>query len=114
MTYAEQQGSTSFNWNKFLNKKKHTEDEIVHAYTLSRNWITCACGNQCSSIPRNSDGSPVDLKLSSLGLLFTNTIKEMMFSEFYKEEKVKAKKILEDIEERTAFLLSFKNTIKRG
>ena len=47
-TYSESKDKKFFDWNKFLNKKKYTLEQLGDARNLSESWVTCACGNQCS------------------------------------------------------------------
>lgn len=71
---------TAVNWPKVLRrvgeigkKKVKTEKEkdfLTIATRLSGHWVTCACGNQCSIIPRDASGEPYDSKLNILGLEF--------------------------------------------
>ena len=100
MTYTEQKGYKPFNWNEFLNKKDITNDEWYDARKLSRYWITCACGTQCSIIPRNEkyNGRPMDTKLRKLGHEFCSAI--------YTKNKELAKEILAKIEKRSAKLIA--------
>lgn len=44
-------------------------------------WTTCACGNVTDDIPRCTDGSPEDAKLSHLGIQFVNAVMEDAFAE---------------------------------
>lgn len=71
---------TAVNWPKVLRrvgeigkKKVKTEKETAFlslATRLSGHWVTCACGNQCSIIPRDASGEPYNDKLNVLGLEF--------------------------------------------
>jgi hypothetical protein len=88
-TYCEQKRPQTgyINWYEVLDnlielKRKPTTPGIFYGYinahqracTLSQNWVTCACGNQCSEIPRKSTGVPEDISLSMLGVQFNNHI----------------------------------------
>lgn len=97
ITYAESKGHEPFNWNEFLNKENITEEEWTNAYLLSKEWVTCACGNQCDVIPRNDDGTPKDWRLTSLGCLFFRFIKLKRADD--------AKQILKAIEKRSTYLI---------
>lgn len=66
-TYSEDQGKPSFDWNKFLNKRKINDVDWDIAQGRAKSWVTCACGNQCDIIPRNSKGIPEDEVLAKLG-----------------------------------------------
>jgi hypothetical protein len=75
-TFAETQGKENFNWFKFLNQKEISEKDWFDAELLSKDWITCACGNQCSLIPRSGYlNHPWDDELRSLGFLFNLQIR---------------------------------------
>lgn len=82
------------NWEVELN-----ENDIFwpHLVNESKEWVTCACGNQCVIIPRNDSGSPVDRKLFDLGVRFHRSV--------VRRDKKSALKILNKIEERSAYLI---------
>lgn len=96
-TYSEFKGEKPFDWNEFLNKKEKSIEEILKANKLARNWVTCACGNQCSIIPRDKLGRPMDNSLSQYGTSFAYSITYRNWHS--------AKYILKKIEERSAFLI---------
>ena len=99
MTYTESKKQTPFDWNAFLNKKTRTEEEWVEAAILADDWVTCACGNLCDSIPRLSfSGCPVDNTLRNFGSDFYDwiTLKDLK----------NAKITLDKIEVRSAQLIS--------
>ena len=83
ISQAEKKGKTVFDWNAFFAKTNFTIDEIANASSLAGDWITCACGQQCSVIPRGGpDGSdsssePMDPELSELGMKFYKSITRM-------------------------------------
>lgn len=124
-TYAEKNNRKSTNWLKFLNKKceKMTENQVTAKSNLSGDWVTCACGNQCAIIPRDSYGVPIDKKLRNLGGAFHDSgiakmedyIKDALntdykddIKKYYKlanKSREKALKILFKIEERSAELI---------
>jgi hypothetical protein len=66
-TYAQTEGQKSFDWNKFLNRENISDSEWFEAAARASSWITCACGNQCSVIPRETNGIPKDKALLALG-----------------------------------------------
>jgi hypothetical protein len=67
-TYNDQQIRTPFfDWNIFLNKKNITSAQFIDAKNKSSKWVTCACGNQCASIPRDLYGEPKDQLLRGYG-----------------------------------------------
>lgn len=107
-TYMEEQKGESFDWNKFLKnairrKTRIEQDVLDEVIARSQNWVTCACGNQCSVIPRFKDDdwededSPVDDELRELGVEFFECIE--------REAWVSAKNVLKEIEARSAFLI---------
>jgi hypothetical protein len=97
-TFAEVRYEAPFDWNAFLAQPEHTEAEWSHAFRLAGDWVTCACGNQCAVLPREDDGEPLDTVLSDLGQDFYMSIAW--------EDAEGAKRILADIELRTAYLLA--------
>lgn len=73
-TYTEVQGAQLFDWHAFLAKPTHHDDEWHLATNLAGEWVTCACGNQCSAIPRELCGAPQDEQLYELGCAFARQI----------------------------------------
>lgn len=101
-TYAESKKRPPFDWNRFLKnairRKTDLPDEVFHEVcTLSADWVTCACGNQCEVIPRNSIGCPLDPILAELGSDFADYISDSLWQD--------AKRCLKQIENRTVKLL---------
>ena len=70
--YTETKSKAPFDWFKALSKdcKDMNEKEVKELANKSRDWVTCACGNQCAIIPRGEEGIPVDKKLHTLGSNF--------------------------------------------
>jgi hypothetical protein len=100
-TYREEQKGQAFDWNAFLNKKNITEDEWYDAVELAKSWVTCACGNQCSIIPRDfTTGSPVDEKLKHLGGGYG------FYGAIQNKNKKAAKQFLKKIEKRSTVLIA--------
>jgi len=93
-TYSEKEGTKPFDWFKVLNK---SFIDWVELSELSSSWVTCACGNQCSIIPRNKEGEPIDLKLFQLGVDFHSAI--------LNHNNYNALLILEEIESRSDELI---------
>lgn len=112
VTYAELRGQGAFDWYKFLDgmiKYGATPDEAADALVWADNWVTCASGNQCESIPRYNgkekhirddnynyipfEGTPKDAHLAALGCLFYGAIERQDWEE--------ARGILDQIEERS-------------
>ena len=100
-TYAQVTGQETFDWNAFLDRKKKTikkkDWKIVEE--IAQNWTTCACGNQCSIIPRELNGEPVDKKLTKLGG------DSGFYGAILDRDKKLAKKFLKKIEKRSAKLI---------
>lgn len=111
ITYREQRNSPPFDWHRFLDQSWYSDNELTFAANKSHSWITCAVGNQCAAIPRNTIGAPDDIMLYELGVDFMNTIELMRYSERHGRPEAmydarnKAKAILGWIEDRTALLL---------
>lgn len=74
-TYAETRGAAPFNWTQWLTQQEEliksgqplSDPEWEGAKTRAKSWVTCACGNQCAVIPRNSEGKPYDTVLTEIG-----------------------------------------------
>lgn len=94
--YTEAEGKAPFDWNKALNAPLITN--WVEMHHLSGSWVTCACGNQCAIIPRDTDGEPRDGRLSELGYLFHDYINA--------RNAPKAKETLAQIETRSAGIIN--------
>lgn len=81
MTYAESHGKAAFDWVGFLGQKEPTQPLCYEAQREAQreahNWVTCACGAQCRSIPRLSHGAPVDTILAEHGNTFAMQIGEI-------------------------------------
>lgn len=111
-SYAETKGKKPFDWMKWLNKKIYTLRDIRKKNVLSKSWVTCACGNQCSIIPRYEDvQAPKDIKLRGLGLDFNFALGDMQYHfaheryHAFEYSKQIAINILLKIEERSAILI---------
>lgn len=99
-TYAEVQGKRAFDWNRFLERAilgRLSHEEYACAVLLASSWVTCACGNQCSKIPRFREGTPIDNELRNLGHYFYSAVDN--------KDWPHAKTILEQIERRSDELL---------
>lgn len=100
-TYAEASHEKPFDWNKALDDAiadmpdDYTFCELTNRASL---WTTCACGNQCELIPRNSEGAPKDDRLRYLGIQFYESIEDM--------KPKRAKAILAQIEALSAILIA--------
>lgn len=104
ITYAESRGREAFDWNLALERRKISEHEWEEMEELASKWTTCACGNQCSIIPRGINGGPEDEHLSLLGQRFLSLI--------LIRSKRKALACLNEIELRSAELIAEINARK--
>lgn len=76
-TYAETKKNKRFDWRGALEiavQEWIEEDEHDDLCSGSSQWVSCACGNQCSIIPRNWEGRPNDTTLENLGTEFYYSI----------------------------------------
>jgi hypothetical protein len=91
-THSQTRGKKPFDWNAALAKdcKKMTEAEASTMYGNASTWVTCACGNQCAIIPRDSYGQPLDGSLRDLGMLFTDYVSDMFRNYQYDEKTANA------------------------
>lgn len=105
-TYSELCGTPAFDWNIALDKAiagKLTSAEIVELKSKANKWVTCACGNLCSIIPRQiidgykMKGEPIDHELSGLGYYFNAHITNQYWE--------LAKETLQKIESRSKILI---------
>ena len=98
-TFAEKNDKSSIDWNAVLDTWwEMDEEERIHYLSRSRNWVTCACGNLCASIPRDYRGAPLDMELEILGDQFAEELTE--------SDIESAKETLAAIEQRSAALLA--------
>lgn len=122
MKYSEANQFPVINWAAFLESdlRDITLKEATAALELSREWVTCACGQQDAEIPRAYNGEPQDHELKILGVDFFSAIegmytfhKKYTFVEFadclgnrlyylqsYENNRVKAIRILNEIQQR--------------
>lgn len=107
--YSVTQGKPYFDWHAFLARDPRTisSTEIFYAIDLAWKWPTCACGNQCSSIPRQpldtpmEGGAPVDDDLLDLGTQFPR----QLTSDIYGKSFEGSRNIMAKIEQRSAEIL---------
>jgi len=100
-TYAESKQMSKFNWKEWLEaavRKSPTRMDRYKKSEMAVNWVTCACGNQCDQIPRDTSGMPRDKDLADLGGKFYSAV----HSGYYES----ALGLLELIEKRAAELLT--------
>ena len=95
----------NWDWYAFLNASKEVKEEYNNeAYDLSSDWVTCACGQVCSALPKGKHANaPLDNELGDLGVDFC--------SEIDNKDWGNAKETLNKIEARTIFLLKQPNYI---
>jgi hypothetical protein len=117
-TYAESRNVEPTNWLSYLDKleilqnergnslrKSYLyEKELKKAKDLAKNWVTCACGNQCKVLTRDIFGQPKDSALRHLGMSF--------YGAMLAEDFQSAKEILQKIEDRSAKLIQKLNLSK--
>lgn len=92
---------TEFNWYTELDKailNEPNEAEWDDLNDMSGDWVTCACGQLCNSLPRAKGGRPEDSELCELGINFAKSVHKKDWKLAYKD--------LDRIEARTAFLLA--------
>ena len=118
-TYAEANKKEKFDWNKFLDERIAEQPKTLKSYhdmpdsyildtrkrfkkeiKLAGEWVTCACGNQCSILPRDEVGEPKDDYLSELGSDFYYEVNDLDWKA--------AKLTLKAIEKRSAQLIAEK------
>ena len=95
-SFAESRNKDAFDWWDALNNPEKYGIRLLD--DMASNWVTCACGNQCSLIPRDRFGAPVDGYLAGLGSIFCYNI--------YAREWEMAKDTLQKIEMRSAALIA--------
>lgn len=93
-------GKVIVNWDlELLALKRNPEDK--HRWKKLRvaaaSWVTCACGEQCATIPRDLSGKPKDKELTMAGLKFNFAIEA--------EDRAEARHWLNIIEQRSADLI---------
>jgi hypothetical protein len=90
-----------FNWFAVLKDLRAgrpiEREEWAKLSQMAGNWITCACGQLCQSLPRNNFGCPRDGKLAAYGTVFYHDIESCNWS--------KALQTMHKIEARTMELL---------
>ena len=91
----------NWDWYAFLDANEKVKNDFHEQATVkSGNWVTCACGQLCKDLPRESDkdNEPKDMDLTTLGVYFHGNI--------LNKDWLNAKITLNDIEKRTQFLLN--------
>jgi hypothetical protein len=108
-TYAEGQGKEPFDWSRVIDraiKQEPSDKRWSELADAAGNWVTCACGAQCSILPRDHNGYPLDSILEQLGTDF--------FIDVDNREWKSAKKTLDQIEARSAILIAEELAKKEG
>ena len=102
----------NFCWFKFLNQPESdfSKEDLNNATILSKDWITCACGQLCKDLERHECNTPKDDALYILGIRFMDLIENarsiyVANTELFMHEIKEAKLILLEIEKRTDVLL---------
>jgi len=99
MTYTETLGLSAFNWHNALdNPPRIGSQEHDNLSYKAKSWTTCACGNQCEVIPRDSKGVPTDFELASLGIRFSSQVRDGCW--------IDARRTLKLIEIRANYLIT--------
>jgi hypothetical protein len=98
-TYSQKQGKTPFDWRAFLNQSEISDASAKWAESQAKEWVTCACGNQCDIIPRTGSGAPRDAILNQLGG------DEGFYAAVSKKDWAEAINFLDMIEVRSAYLI---------
>ncbi len=88
---------TNWNWWKFLTNTDPSEEEWQEARNRARAWPTCACGEQCKTLPKDILGGPDDGLLRTFGMEFMRFIHE--------KDQAAALNAFRAIENRSAYLL---------
>lgn len=100
-TYSEQEGRPAIDWRRFLEDMIAGRESFMGWFVAMEHaldWVTCACGNQCSAIPRDRIlGCPLDTVLCNLGRDFADCIEAYDWEE--------ANNILDEIEARSTEIL---------
>ncbi len=105
LPYSVKAGEQAFDWRKALKRAiSRKQKKSPSLEEKSKSWVTCACGNQCSVIPRGHRGAPRDGILNDLGVLFFQNIEGGKFKE--------ALVTLDRIEERSIKLIKVINALE--
>jgi len=92
----------NYNYGRPTDKKISRQEVSLYKAALkhSMEWVTCACGNQCELVPRDTDGAPFDSLLHRLGQEFPRRISDF--------EIIEAEFTLRKIEKRSIEVLRAK------
>lgn len=90
-----------FDWydvlDRLIDGEQPSESDRAEIQQRAGPWTTCACGQMCKLIPRDSSKAPLDQKLRELGGQFARLMTEGSYRE--------ARNTLDKIEKRTTQLL---------
>lgn len=86
--YLDSKGLSDTYWGKIIIEAEDRGRFTIREITLGNSWVTCACGQLTSDIPRFIKGGllrgPKDLELENLGYGFGQTV---MVSAFFASAK---------------------------
>lgn len=110
MTYSELKNYAPINWRARLKVADSIDVRKIQEWKEeSAGWITCAVGNQCSVIPRYSNGRPIDQVLRRLGHEFNSLIVDIYHGKCQNIDispKIQeAERVLHRIENRSSYLI---------
>ena len=90
----------NWDWYSFLRTIKNTKEKYFEeASDKAGSWVTCACGQLCSALPKDGTSErPSDYMLYRLGETFSIDIDN--------KDWYKAKQTLDKIESRSTLLLN--------
>lgn len=109
--YTKHPTDPTFDWFDYFRAPNFDPDYLKALTTRAGHWTTCACGQLCSSLPRDHKNRPEDEILHHNGLLFYTQIRDML--DIVRDTGNKPYRLLADahdtlraIESRTTLLLS--------
>ena len=92
----------NWDWYAYLDASDEVKESYsVEALDLASSWVTCACGQLCDALPKSFNQRPADDHLRYLGEVFMDSIESRAY--------ISAKATLDNIEIRTAYLLTLPN-----
>jgi len=107
-----------YDWPNIIHNIRHglfTEREAKEWKNAAYDWVTCACGNQCTAIERNIKGEPSDFNLSTFGEYFCQSIRQAFLSREVAEKHCNAALlILAKIETRATEVLREQGMKREG
>ena len=111
MKYSEAHSKWIYDWPTIIDDleaglyDKKTTMECLDAVV---SWPTCACGNQCASLPRDVNGKPSDSHLEVLGDRFATYVNGIIGARGQDRTDMAtgAREVMADIDARSAVLLA--------